>query len=105
LFLVLLRPTHATLLPFTTLFRSLQPATHDHGDHRGVFLGALLQVTQVVLVGGGLVAARAGRRRVVRFGLGRGGRRRLRVCLRIRDRKSTRLNSSHVSISYAAFSL
>src|SRR5256885_8183400 len=78
------RPPRSTLFPYTTLFRSLQG-------------------------GGAAGRARQGRRRLLRGvrprrlpvprpceGPGRG---------RPRDRKSTRLNSSHLVISYAVFCL
>src|SRR5438876_6867155 len=72
------RPPRSTLFPYTTLFRSPQriPAVRAAGDR-----------------------ARASRR--VR------ARRRVheRARARHRDRKSTRLNSSHPSISYAVFCL
>src|SRR5258708_9949043 len=77
------RPPRSTLFPYTTLFRSL-------------FRGAAL--------GGG--APRRPHR-----GRGRGRLRPLRECRvfhgggKMRDRKSTRLNSSHQIISYAVFCL
>src|SRR3989442_11727335 len=70
------RPPRSTLFPYTTLFRSLQPE-----------LPAVEQARQRV-VGG--VVVHAG------FHLAQ---------LRQVDRKSTRLNSSHVRISYAVFCL
>src|SRR5207249_5644036 len=75
-FLLIRRPPRSTLFPYTTLFRS-----RDHGRrhvHR--------------------------RERVVDLAVGE----RLtgaRLDAVERDRKSTRLNSSHVSISYAVFCL
>src|SRR3712207_6875973 len=80
-FLMIRRPPRSTLFPYTTLFRS-QPGARAElrvRDHR-------------VLVPGGAVSdaleAFAGDREV-----------------RIEDRKSTRLNSSHANISYAVFCL
>src|SRR5258708_25664770 len=73
------RPPRSTLFPYTTLFRSLlRRVGVDRGAPRAVLLGAgaRLQHRQ-------LRPARAGRR----------------------DRKSTRLNSSHQIISYAVFCL
>src|SRR5690348_17657565 len=70
------RPPRSTLFPYTTLFRS--------GG------GALPAAHRVLPAGDGalgLALAGAGRR------------------LPARDRKSTRLNSSHPSISYAVFCL
>src|SRR5256885_12829192 len=70
------RPPRSTLFPYTTLFRSLAV--------QGVEGGALL-------FGGG------GHGGTPLRGQGAGGN--------SRDRKSTRLNSSHLVISYAAFCL
>src|SRR5689334_23941532 len=73
------RPPRSTLFPYTTLFRSV----------RHVRTGLLREVHRYVHPSGGdrltVRTFRAGRRR--------------------RDRKSTRLNSSHSSISYAVFCL
>src|SRR4051812_49964138 len=72
------RPPRSTLFPYTTLFRSADPGARGArgaGDPDERLCG--------------------GRRRRPR------GRRR---CAR-EDRKSTRLNSSHMSISYAVFCL
>src|SRR2546426_9051819 len=74
------RPPRSTLFPYTTLFRSPHRAPHD---------------------GGRAVARRAGgpqrsRRRHAGRAVRRAGR---------QDRKSTRLNSSHLVISYAVFCL
>src|SRR5690242_21291188 len=77
------RPPRSTLFPYTTLFRSGfeghgagRPVSPEHGSaHRPV---------------NGAPNARAGS----------GG-----YTLRTQDRKSTRLNSSHMSISYAVFCL
>src|SRR5690625_6765931 len=74
------RPPRSTLFPYTTLFRSSGPTGRPLG--RGLSGGA---------GGGGLTPAAAVLSRRCQ------GRR--------RDRKSTRLNSSHVAISYAVFCL
>src|SRR5690348_17788509 len=83
------RPPRSTLFPYTTLFRSLQGQTGRGAGKAGG--------------GGGFPEA------VARLqGAGdRGGTARARsVDARTRrDRKSTRLNSSHPSISYAVFCL
>src|SRR5436305_7593301 len=72
------RPPRSTLFPYTTLFRS----TGDRKEGRSLFAQAA---------------------RELRDGVG------LLVRLGVRappgDRKSTRLNSSHVRISYAVFCL
>src|SRR6266480_6972581 len=75
-FLMIRRPPRSTLFPYTTLFRSREPR-------------------------GGPSAAVGGRgRRVPRAGPQGPGAGAVH-----RDRKSTRLNSSHMSISYAVFCL
>src|SRR3712207_7701905 len=79
-FLMIRRPPRSTLFPYTTLFRSFhRPARVDDW---------LLQDVQSLVNAGG----RGTLRGVLRD---RGGR----------DRKSTRLNSSHANISYAVFCL
>src|SRR5439155_24849199 len=89
IFFITQRPPRSPLFPYTTLFRS-----HFHARrlrHHGV-RGA----------GGARCQARMSRAR--RGGAGR--RRRFRTEPGVpRDRKSTRLNSSHVAISYAVFCL
>src|SRR3989442_9629672 len=84
------RPPRSTLFPYTTLFRSrkLQDTRVEHP-----------RVTQA--------------HALQRFGLARrpdvdpqiGDLRNLVHVLALQDRKSTRLNSSHVRISYAVFCL
>src|SRR5690349_23903915 len=70
------RPPRSTLFPYTTLFRSRRcPGHQDRGIVESMGAWSALVV---------------------------GGRRRRRVG---KDRKSTRLNSSHVEISYAVFCL
>src|SRR2546430_13611150 len=76
------RPPRSTLFPYTTLFRSLD-ITQLIVQRR---FGPALSLGRVC----GLCLAGVGR-------LGRDGAR--------RDRKSTRLNSSHSQISYAVFCL
>src|SRR5256885_8114960 len=73
------RPPRSTLFPYTTLFRSL--AVRGDLDLHGVRVGRRL-----------LVALRAAREALPRQ-------------LLALDRKSTRLNSSHLVISYAVFCL
>src|SRR5437773_6388284 len=70
------RPPRSTLFPYTTLFRSLGRVPHQAGP-----IAASLQL---------FVADGAQQL----LGLGRA-----------QDRKSTRLNSSHITISYAVFCL
>src|SRR3989442_9035216 len=87
------RPPRSTLFPYTTLFRSHRRARHgyqrvrreDHA-HAGHSPGEPLR--------SGTSGARSGVRTAAIGIVGRGV-----------DRKSTRLNSSHVRISYAVFCL
>src|SRR5256885_2741544 len=92
------RPPRSTLFPYTTLFRSLVGLRRT----RRCFCRAELECR-----GRRLVHTSAGRGR---YALPRlwYGRRRCegeRVHRASRDRKSTRLNSSHLVISYAVFCL
>src|SRR5690606_39890895 len=104
-FLVTLRPSPTSaLFPYTTLFRS----AHEFAELRlfaalrtgRVSLPGELADEAIRLIGGYGVAPQ------VRLGVGRGepGLRQAAVNV-LRDRKSTRLNSSHVKISYAVFCL
>src|SRR5207249_5564141 len=98
-------PPRSTLFPYTTLFRSGSACsplatigqgqsdhtkTNDanHRQQRGHFRDRHRDIANVVNLRAGLVA-------------------RILGCLgrKFTDRKSTRLNSSHVSISYAVFCL
>src|SRR5690606_40338515 len=88
---LLLRPPRSTLFPYTTLFRS----NAVYGDHTTQVLGAFLDVCAGAirqLHDRGQVEARCGRSVPVGLAF-------------TKDRKSTRLNSSHVKISYAVFCL
>src|SRR5690242_21225846 len=81
------RPPRSTLFPYTTLFRSRaggEPAARDEGRDDRARTGDRGGEA------GGLAGVRAGGWRI-------GGA--------SADRKSTRLNSSHMSISYAVFCL
>src|SRR3712207_7813355 len=85
------RPPRSTLFPYTTLFRSLEPAhhrgghdaRHEHQQQHGLeeSHGQVLSYFQLEPL-------------TSSFRL-----------LAARDRKSTRLNSSHANISYAVFCL
>src|SRR2546430_8040621 len=81
------RPPRSTLFPYTTLFRSPGSVLFATG-------GELRQVRD----------ARAPEVVTVPC-LFRGAARQLGLLRRARDRKSTRLNSSHSQISYAVFCL
>src|SRR5438445_6770587 len=78
-FLMIRRPPRSTLFPYTTLFRSLP-----------------VRVRPDARAGGVPAVSRHARRRLDRP---------RRVPPGGRDRKSTRLNSSHANISYAVFCL
>src|SRR5690242_20842529 len=81
------RPPRSTLFPYTTLFRSRRRL--DDGDrwqarvHHRLQLAVVAESRQIGSTGG-IVGADGNQ---------------------IEDRKSTRLNSSHMSISYAVFCL
>src|SRR5438067_8401573 len=85
------RPPRSTLFPYTTLFRSRKAHGEDagNGDTRDTEAGGENQAPAWSEAEGGL--ADQAQRDVVHR--------------RVADRKSTRLNSSHVSISYAVFCL
>src|SRR3712207_6973901 len=87
------RPPRSTLVPYTTLFRSVQDLQAQPGQR------PLTQLLGDVEHGQRRTAARPllGRGAVGVVGLLLGGR--------VLDRKSTRLNSSHANISYAVFCL
>src|SRR5690242_21286712 len=76
------RPPRSTLFPYTTLFRSNMAALAHAGDHHACAVPNPCQ--QVDRLGERPVQA---------------------VRQHAQDRKSTRLNSSHMSISYAVFCL
>src|SRR3712207_8489722 len=76
------RPPRSTLFPYTTLFRSEKPPAM-RGEEMDELV-ALAQERGLVLMPGHLLLYHPGVRK---------------------DRKSTRLNSSHANISYAVFCL
>src|SRR2546430_12345941 len=89
-FLMIRRPPRSTLFPYTTLFRSHVVERAEGGQLIAAFhqplQGDVDQIGRVVLAVGGLPDRLSGH-------------------LPRRDRKSTRLNSSHSQISYAVFCL
>src|SRR3712207_7088471 len=92
------RPPRSTLFPYTTLFRSHTFTRGERGETDGRAPRRWLRAGRVRLHGEAPAAQRRGR-----LGAARRARRRLRDLGR--DRKSTRLNSSHANISYAVFCL
>src|SRR3712207_6943431 len=85
------RPPRSTLFPYTTLFRSLQQLEGAGVEQVLDLLADLLPDPRDLLQ---FAAPPDRRQRLAQ----------LRDALR-RDRKSTRLNSSHANISYAVFCL
>src|SRR5690242_20804741 len=81
----------STLFPYTTLFRSDERRQRGVGGLALGFGGVALALFLRLAFGGGVFFLRGG---LALVQLGRGA-----------DRKSTRLNSSHMSISYAVFCL
>src|SRR2546426_5251178 len=84
-FLMIRRPPRSTLFPYTTLFRSQVRL----GIWVEIFTVLWMVVEAVVSIGAGIAARST---LLTAFGIDR-------------DRKSTRLNSSHLVISYAVFCL
>src|SRR5258705_1475422 len=78
-FLMIRRPPRSTLFPYTTLFRSIDPLAAHGAEHHEVTVVHQERVDLLRIDG---VHAQ-----------------------QIEDRKSTRLNSSHLGISYAVFCL
>src|SRR3712207_7831292 len=81
------RPPRSTLFPYTTLFRSRKLKLFAAGTAMALALGITGASAQEVLVG--LVTKTDNNPFFVKM----------------KDRKSTRLNSSHANISYAVFCL
>src|SRR3712207_6932370 len=88
-FLMIRRPPRSTLFPYTTLFRSY---VGNKGDDL-LMVGNLNQAVPNNAVG---TQSLASRRPIANFG---------DITQVFKDRKSTRLNSSHANISYAVFCL
>src|SRR3989442_9031589 len=95
------RPPRSTLFPYTTLFRSVfdfEPRDHlDVAEDLGI-----IDVERAGKVSGSRFAYLLGSAVLLEFALVRMAMDRL---MEDGDRKSTRLNSSHVRISYAVFCL
>src|SRR3712207_7089950 len=91
------RPPRSTLFPYTTLFRSRR-------DERAEDVAGRVVVVVVALPDGEEARAEGDdARREVEGAVHGDGR--AEDGARARDRKSTRLNSSHANISYAVFCL
>src|SRR5262245_64934814 len=94
---MLLPPQRSTLFPYTTLFRSFVP-----GDHYNKVLfanpGGANNWISIKLTGLKNNRAAIGAKIKLTLSDARGQK-------SLRDRKSTRLNSSHLGISYAVFCL
>src|SRR5437667_7384293 len=85
------RPPRSTLFPYTTLFRSYDAMQYVKPGVSTVCTGMGMSAAAMILSGGA-----AGKR----FALPNA-----KVMIHQGDRKSTRLNSSHITISYAVFCL
>src|SRR3712207_7202757 len=89
------RPPRSTLFPYTTLFRStIEGGTHLTGFRRGLTRTLKKYATDTHLLD-----------KVKEEITGDDFREGLTAVVSIKDRKSTRLNSSHANISYAVFCL
>src|SRR3712207_8709240 len=80
------RPPRSTLFPYTTLFRSAYISDDSRFRKRVEGAGRLVKYEKLGL-------------------MDQGARKGDALALAARDRKSTRLNSSHANISYAVFCL
>src|SRR5258708_22552507 len=92
-FLMIRRPPRSTLFPYTTLFRSLREFAGSDGERIRGGGGEFVLVHKLVGEAGdadGVIGSLATNDQQVGV---------------VRDRKSTRLNSSHQIISYAVFCL
>src|SRR5256885_2916093 len=97
------RPPRSTLFPYTTLFRSDPAGAHFQAPNWSVSAGAILARRRQRHP-----RPRSRPRRVfLAVGLGRRSQESMPkdIILTPEDRKSTRLNSSHLVISYAVFCL
>src|SRR5256885_3980620 len=93
------RPPRSTLFPYTPLSRSrVWPRLLAHAEHRATAAEQQRRTSDGNSVCCHWAIAGASR---IRVGDGRGAG----ADVRDRDRKSTRLNSSHLVISYAVFCL
>src|SRR5256885_13058100 len=94
------RPPRSTLFPYTTLFRSAVRGVGNDGGLRrtkGLHQPVAAEARRIADELGGISGVDDGSSHVGRVPVG--------VRLYGEDRKSTRLNSSHLVISYAVFCL
>src|SRR5256885_4350517 len=92
------RPPRSTLFPYTTLFRSLLAASLTHDPRMVAGLSAATMLPWLVCgLMGGAIADRVDRKWLMTVVDGA----RAVLLLVVADRKRTRLNSSHLVISYA----
>src|SRR5258705_3749637 len=97
------RPPRSTLFPYTTLFRS-HLAVHRGLDRVGDHFARDERILHALGAHADPVGD-GGKAEYLRHGAGGLDRRGRAVDERLEDRKSTRLNSSHLGISYADFCL
>src|SRR5690349_23777407 len=95
-YLLLRHPPRSTLFPYTTLFRSDHIAHPGPGAHHGAALAGVHEPFDAHELLAEPAAGVEARKVLLAEPLGDEER---------QDRKSTRLNSSHVEISYAVFCL
>src|SRR5690606_39508199 len=98
--LLMRRPPRPTLFPYTTLFRSIARAANAEGDT----LNAYHYMAEYYVSIGNLPLAISQLHMALELPDAHAVER-ARLNARLEDRKSTRLNSSHVKISYAVFCL
>src|SRR3712207_6980414 len=94
-FLMIRRPPRSTLFPYTTLFRSRPRAALRAVRHAGV-----PPMTQIAAPAPALEISGLGKTYFDTV-----SDRHVTALADVKDRKSTRLNSSHANISYAVFCL
>src|SRR5439155_15209835 len=102
LLLIITPPPTSTLFPYTTLFRSeFEPVRYDGASVPFDFMNKLKPYVRFIPVCPEIAIGLGVPRDPIRVVL-KNGRKKL---IQPSDRKSTRLNSSHVAISYAVFCL
>src|SRR5256885_13184770 len=96
------RPPRSTLFPYTTLFRSRRHVAHLAGcGEQQRLTHEWISVTHPLIPGNIAHVSQGAEPHAAIGKLADGGERGIRT----EDRKSTRLNSSHLVISYAVFCL